>query len=204
MSAPVRSGSYAAALIAGLSGGVAVVVGVSHPWFRATASPDGLPRITATVDGADVAPLAAALAFVVLAGFGAVVATGGRLRRAVGVVIVVCAATILVSALVAGSSTGLLESSLADHGWSGGTYQREFVVWRWVVIVGAAVCVIAGLAVARQGHRWATMGSRYEAPAAREREMQATETADVPLEDSLSEADLWKAIDRGHDPTQTS
>jgi uncharacterized membrane protein (TIGR02234 family) len=187
--------SYAVTVAVGLAAAAATGVGVARPWVTATADVAGLPQITASVDGADISPLAAALSFVLLAGFGAVVATRGWVRRALGVLIAGCAGVILLAALFAGSSTDLLESSLSAHGWSGGDYDRQLALWRWVVVVAAALCLLAGSAVARYGGRWATMGARYDPPSGQQR---------VEADDSWSEADVWKAIDTGHDPTQTS
>jgi uncharacterized membrane protein (TIGR02234 family) len=190
--APRRT--YALTLVAGLTGAVATAVGVSRPWVVATSDVPGLPRVTAAVDGADVAPVAAALSFVLIAAFGAVIATRGRTRRAIGVLVVVCGLVVLGSALLAGSSTDVLESTLSARGWSGGEYDQGVAAWRWVVVIASAVCVLAGAAVVRYGDGWATMGARYDAPTAQERT--------PPPADSWSEAEVWKAIDSGHDPTQ--
>jgi uncharacterized membrane protein (TIGR02234 family) len=187
--------SYALVIVGGLASAGAVVVGASRPWLNASARVDGLPQITASVEGTDVAPLAGALGFVLLASFGAVLATRGWVRRGVGVVIAVSAAAVVVSTLVAGSATNLLEENLAARGWLGGSYTSHVVAWRWVVVVGAALCLVAGFAVVRLANEWATMGSRYDGPAAAEPAVGVT--------DSPSEAEVWKAIDRGHDPTQT-
>jgi uncharacterized membrane protein (TIGR02234 family) len=132
---------------------------------------------------------------VLLASFGAVIATRGWVRRGVGALIVACSAVVVVAAVTAGSSTDLLESSLSARGWSGGDYDRGVAVWRWVVVVAATLCLLAGIAVVRYASRWPTMGSRYDAPAASEPAVRPS--------DAWSEADVWKAIDRGHDPTQT-
>jgi uncharacterized membrane protein (TIGR02234 family) len=182
-------------MVGGLAAAGAVVVGASRPWLSAAARVEGLPQITASVDGTEIAPIAGALGFVLLASFGAVVATRGWVRRGVGVIIAVSGSIVLVSAVAAGSATDVLEDNLAARGWLGGSYTSEIVGWRWVVVGGAVLCVLAGLAVIRLATQWATMGSRYDAPA----------TAEPPVgaADSLSEAEVWKAIDRGHDPTQT-
>lgn len=188
--------SYALTIVVGLASAGAIAVGAAQPWVSATATPEGLPQITASVDGADVAPVVGALGFVLLASFGAVIATRGWVRRAVGVVIVVSSVVVLVAAARPGVATDLLEASLSARGWSGGPYDSHTVVWRWVVVAGAVLCLLAGVAVVRFATQWATMGSRYDAPA-------NSPVTEQP-EDSMSTGDVWKAIDRGHDPTQTS
>jgi uncharacterized membrane protein (TIGR02234 family) len=188
--------SYALTVVVGLASAGAITVGAAQPWVTATASPEGLPQISASVDGADIAPVVGALGFVLLAAFGAVIATRGWVRRAVGVVIIACSVVVLVAAARAGAATDLLQPSLSARGWSGGSYDSRTVAWRWVVVAAAALCLLAGLAVVRFATRWATMGSRYDAPA----NSPVTEQPG----DSMSTGDVWKAIDRGHDPTQTS
>ena len=72
---------YGPTLVVGLAGALAMTVGVAKPWVTATARQSGLPQIEVTVSGASLAPLAGALGVVVLAAFGAVVATRGWVRR---------------------------------------------------------------------------------------------------------------------------
>lgn len=191
-----RPGGYAATLLTGLAAAALVTLGASRPWVTATARVDGLPVIKGSASGADVAPLAAALGFVLLAGFGAVVATRGRWRQAVGGSILVASVVVLLAALLPGQSTDAIEADLSAHGWAGGDYSSHAVAWRWLVVAGAVLCAAAGAAVLRWGARWATMGARYDPPAG------GSAADDVAATELTSEPDLWKAIDRGHDPTQ--
>jgi len=190
---------YGITLVTGLAGAVAAVVGVSRPWVSATAVVEGLPTIEVSADGSSLAPLAAALGFVLLAGFGAVVATRGWVRRLLGVVIVVCAVVVLVSAVALPSGDEVLTDALSAKGWQGGDYDTGREPWVLVTAVGALVSGAAGLAVALFGAGWPAMGSRYDAPTARSDDAQPGEPARSP-----SEADLWQAIDRGQDPTGDS
>jgi uncharacterized membrane protein (TIGR02234 family) len=189
---------YGPALLAGLLGGVGITVGASRPWATATSSRPGLPVIHATASGSDLAPLAGALGVVVLAAFGAVIATRGWVRRGLGVLIVVASAVVLVAVIVPGGSTDVLTSGLAAKGWSGGGFRASSEPWRWLVLGCAVVTAVAGLATAAYGGQWAVMGSRYDAPGD-DRVGAAARSAE-----ELSEGDVWRAIDRGHDPTQES
>lgn len=190
---PIR---YAPTLVLGLLGAVALTVGVSKPWLTATAKQSSLPTLHAEVTGADLAPIAGALGFVVLAAFGAVIATRGWVRRALGVLIVVAAAVVLVAAIDPPGGTDSLRDGLTAKGWTSGSFDTATTWWRWLTIVGAIVCILAGLAVAAYGGRWATMGSTYDAPHPRP-------AADVvPPAEDLSEAELWREIDQGRDPTR--
>jgi uncharacterized membrane protein (TIGR02234 family) len=187
---------YARTLLLGLVSAGAVSVGVSEPWVTATATVTGLPVISASVDGADVDPLAGALGFVLLAGLGAVVATRGRVRRGLGVLIVVAAAIVLAAAVHPGDTQRGIEQALAAKGWSGGPYRTGVGWWRVLAAVGGCGCLLSGALVARFGARWASMGARYDAPGT----TAGTAAGDLPA--TPTETDLWRSIDSGHDPTQ--
>ncbi|MGH3446074.1 MAG: Trp biosynthesis-associated membrane protein [Nocardioidaceae bacterium] len=190
----LRRRGYAVTLLVGVAGAAAVAVGVSRPWVTATATAPGLPSIHASASGADVAPLAGALGFVLLAAFGAVIATKGWVRRGLGALIVVVGVVVLVSALNPGGAGDVLADGLSAKGWTGGDQTTDGSWWRWLVVVGACVCALGGAVVARYGAQWAVMGSKYDAPSS------PHEGSHAPAAD-LSEGDVWRAIDRGHDPT---
>lgn len=208
-SALARHG-YALSLSVGVLGAIGLIVGTARPWARATAEVVGLPTIKATADGADLAPVAAALGVVLLAAFGAVIATRGWVRRGLGVLIVVLAVVVVVSVLHPADPSHRLTQNLSAKGWDGGPYQTTTQAWRWLVLVGALAAGVAGAAVAAYGGRWATMGRRYDAPlpgrghsAGQGPTPAATGSAAV-LDESASEAEIWNAIDQGRDPTQPS
>jgi uncharacterized membrane protein (TIGR02234 family) len=185
---------YGPVLVLGLLGALGSTVGAAHPWVTATSSVHGLPTIHASASGADLAPLAGALGVVVLATFGAVIATRGWVRRGLGVAIVVASAIVVVSAADPGGASDVLRSGLSAKGWSGGGYRTSTEPWRWLVLVCALVTLAAGAATARYGGQWAVMGERYDAPSA------SGPAATKPAED-LTETDVWQAIDQGRDPT---
>jgi uncharacterized membrane protein (TIGR02234 family) len=182
--------------VLGLVGAVAVMVGVAKPWATATATQPGLPTIEVQVTGADLAPLAGALGVVVLAAFGAVIATRGWVRRGLGVLIVVSAAVVLFSAIVPPGAHGALEDALAAKGWTGGSYDSGVAVWRWVALAGSVASILAGIAISLYGGRWATMGAAYDAPASTPRPAEAPQGAST-------EAEVWREIDQGRDPTRS-
>jgi uncharacterized membrane protein (TIGR02234 family) len=194
---PASRAGYALTILVGLAASGVCAVAVAQPWARATATVPGLPPIEASVDGADVAPIAAALAVVCLAAFGAVIATRGWVRRALGILIVGCAAVVVFVAVAPGSTTGLLEDALSAKGWTGGDYDRSVTAWRVVAGVGGVLTIAAGAIVARFGAEWATMGARYDSPAEAQ---SARPTAD----EDLSDAAMWRALDDGGDPTTTT
>ncbi len=192
---------YGPTLVLGLVGALGVTVGVTKPWVRATAQVPGLPTIDASVTGAGLAPLAGALGVVVLAGFGAVIATRGWARRAVGILIMAAAAVVLVTAIHPPGATGALEDGLSAKGWSSGAYATTTVAWRWISLAGAVISLAAGAAISRYASRWATMGQEYDAPTRSGSSTTGPDTPAVELAE-LSEADVWREIDQGRDPTR--
>ena len=197
---------YALTVAAGLLGAAAVALGVARPWVSATARQAGNPLLEASVSGAEVAPLAGALGVVLLAAFGAVLATRGVVRRVVGVVVVVASATVVVAAVRASAATDRLESGLSAVGWAGGDYSTATEPWRWVSLIGALVCLAAGASVAWFGGGWVSMGSRYEAPVATAAvptpEPSSAQGATGTVGEDLSETEAWRALDEGRDPTR--
>lgn len=196
-STPVR---YGPTLLLGLVGGVAVMVGVAKPWATATAQQAGLPELHADVTGADLAPLAGALGVVVLAAFGAVIATRGRARQTIGVLVVLASLVVLVSAIHPPAATDALRDALAAKGWSGGDVDTSTAAWRWVALAGSLAAIAAGLAISLYGARWATMGAAYDAPAPT---AGPSQTGVGGLSEGTSDAEVWREIDRGRDPTHT-
>lgn len=192
--------TFAPSLVGGLAAAAAVAVGVSRPWVGASATVAGLPPLAVTISGADIVPIAGALGLVLLASFGAVLATRGRARQMVGLLIVACGVTVLVVALHPGATAGLVQERLAAKGWlASGSYVASTQVWRWLTLVGGAGCLAAGVLVVRDGATWPTMGKRYDAPAPAG--TGTTVRAEPFGADRKDEAALWRALDEGRDPT---
>jgi uncharacterized membrane protein (TIGR02234 family) len=197
------------AIVGGLAAGGLALLGVSLPWARLEITVRGVPSSTIEVSGSDAVPWVAALTMVILAGALAIVPTGGWLRRAVGVVVGLASAGAAIGTLTAGSAIDdALSEQLAESPASGGVDDAAMVAaadhpaWRWLTLGGSVAGLAAGVYVTARGHRWATMGSRYDAPAGRRRGPEA-EPDDVTTEEteSTENADLWRALDEGRDPT---
>ncbi len=164
-------------------------------WARAVFTPPKplTPQVV-NVSGADLVPLAGALALAALAGLAAVIATRGALRRAAGVLLAlfgagagaaimtsVTAATVVsVAASKVASPESAAVSGAAGSTTSGSTGGGALVVsgsaaqafmtgtpWHVAVLAGALLVFIAGLATALRGPGWPVMSARYDAPAAR-------------------------------------
>lgn len=189
---------YAMVLVVGLVGSLLAVVGTARPWASAAAAPPGLPTVHASVTGTDLEPVCGALGLALLAAFGAVLATRGRVRRGIGAAIVAGSVAVLVLAATAPADpTSALSADLSTKGWTGDGFASSTEPWRWIVVAAAVIAALAGVAVAWFGGGWASMGARYDAPAAAGQASRRDAAAD-----DLTEAEVWKAIDQGRDPTQ--
>ena len=173
-----------------------MAAGAVRPWYTATARQRGLPEIGVSVTGAELTPLAGALALVALAGFGAVLATRGRLRRVLGAIVAAVSFAVAVITVHPPAVRVLLEEELSARGWSGGSYDAAVVAWRWLVLAGAVSCVVGGAAVLRSGSGWSGRGSGVGP------EYDAAADGRSPSQD-LTEAEVWREIDSGRDPTQS-
>jgi uncharacterized membrane protein (TIGR02234 family) len=211
---------YAVTLGAGAVGAGLVLVAIRQRWAQAVFTPPKplSPQVVG-VSGADLAPLAGALALAALAGLAAVIATRGTLRRAAGVLLAlfgagagaavltsVTAATVIsVAASHAGSPESAAVSGTAGSTTGGspggaavvvsGTVGRAIMTgtpWRLAVLAGALLIFAAGLAAAARGPRWPVMTARYELP-------KRSGPAAARPRDSAS---MWESLSGGEDPTE--
>lgn len=137
-------------------------------------------------------PLVTALGLVVLACWGVVLVTRGRVRRAVALLGAVASAGALVTVVAGWSQVpDQLRDELAQVGETGASVSHT--AWWWAALVGAVVSLVASVAAFRLAPAWPEMGTRYDAPGA----------APVPEKapEEQSSLDLWKAMDEGRDPT---
>jgi hypothetical protein len=127
------------AIILCLVGAGLALYAATRTWaVDVTVRPAPLPDLRTPHDGG---PWLSALAVVGLAGAGAVVATRGQVRRAVGVLL-----TIVGLALTVGGAIGLRDSG----GWP-----------TLCMIGGIAVVAAGGMTITRAG-TWSTLGARYD------------------------------------------
>ena len=171
-----RRGLVTAALTCAAAAAL-VLFGASRVWGEVvTDRVAPLPSTRTTRTGSDVSPWLPALAAVALAGAGALFATRGALRLAVGGLLVLCGAGIAVAALL----------PLSDGARP---------AWPVVCAVAAVAVAVAGGLTVRFGRSWPFLGTRYERA-----------TPPVPKSATRSEpatqAELWDALDRGEDPTK--
>ena len=189
---PVRREMTYAVLLCVAGAGLALWAATRTWAVELTPRPTPLPPVREPATGADLLPWLPALALVALAGGGAVLATRGRLRRALGALI-----GLLGAAVAAGGAYGLVAAF-------DGELSRQ---WPALCLVGGVFAATGGLLTARRGQRWPAMGARYERPARRPASAVSTEpdaTGDPQAPDRVTgrrTTEAWDALDRGEDPT---
>jgi uncharacterized membrane protein (TIGR02234 family) len=138
-------------------------------------------------------PVATAVALVVLAAWGVVLVTRGRVRRAVAVLGALAAAGAVVAVVVGWSDTA---ASVRDTMFTGaGQDAVAHTAWFWAAAAGAVLSLVATVLAVRLTPYWPEMGSKYDAPAGGPKAQTPADPADA------SSLELWKAMDEGRDPT---
>ncbi|GAA3781037.1 TIGR02234 family membrane protein [Streptomyces chiangmaiensis] len=194
---PVRSGrrSLALALLCGALGAAVALLSSRQGW-SAGAVPVAGGHYPLTVKGSDVTGVPAALAIVGLAALVAVFAVrrAGRLLVA-GLLALSGAGTVAAALLGAGDNSALDEKAAQAAGDSSATaIALTHTAWPYVAAVGGALILVAGLLALRYSRLWPAMSGRYE------RDGAPRPRAVRPVDPDRPE-DLWKALDRGEDPT---
>ncbi|GAA0643394.1 TIGR02234 family membrane protein [Streptomyces thermocarboxydovorans] len=195
---PARAGriSLAAALLSGALGAAVALLATRQQWSEGTATVAG-GAFPLTAKGSDVTGVPAALAVVGLAALVAVFAVRRAGRVTVAALLALCGAGTVVAALLGASDSSALDEKAAQA--SGDTSATVEVLshtaWPYVAAVGGVLLLLAGLLALRYGRLWPAMSGRYERGGTpRPRRRAAPADPDRPEE-------MWKALDRGEDPT---
>ncbi|KQY59060.1 hypothetical protein ASD11_05495 [Aeromicrobium sp. Root495] len=191
---PAREKLLVPVVLGLLVAGGGAFLALSRTWQRADVQASGAPSDRVEVTGTAAYPAATALALVVLTAGLAILAAGRRTRRVVGVLVVLVSVGALVM-LVPGDDSldsALREAVEKSPSFTGGNQPDSVVTTGWILVAwaGFVLAAVLGVVAALHGGRWSTMSGRYDAPGARR--------PDVDPDDPM---DLWKAQDRGDDPT---
>ncbi|MFF0202956.1 TIGR02234 family membrane protein [Streptomyces sp. NPDC005017] len=197
---PAGSGrrSLALALLSGALGAAVALLATRQRWAQGTATVAG-GDFSVTASGSDVTGVPAALAIVGLAALVAVFAVRRAGRFLVAGLLALCGAGTIAAALAGASDRAALDEKAAEV--SGDTAATVgalgHTAWPYVAAAGGLLILLAGLLALRYGRLWPAMSGRYErAGTVRPRRTRTTTDPDRP-------EDLWKALDRGEDPTGT-
>ncbi|MBP5864297.1 TIGR02234 family membrane protein [Streptomyces scabiei] len=195
--ASVRAGrrSLALALLSGALGAAVVLLASRQRWSQGTISVAG-GDFPLTAQGSDVTGVPAALAVVGLAALVAVFAVRRSGRVLVSALLALSGAGTIAAALLGAQDGAALDDKAAEA--SGDTAATVDALghtgWPYVAAVGGALILLAGLLALRHGRRWPAMSGRYE------RDGTPRPRRARPVDPDRPE-DMWKALDRGEDPT---
>lgn len=189
------------ALLCGAAGAALVLIAAGQTWGEGEARV-GDVELPVTASGSDISDLPSALALVGLASLVAVFAVRRTGRTVVASALALSGAGALVSALLGSGDTAALEESAAEV--MGLTEAAVAGVshtgWSYVSALGGLLLLCAGLLALSYGRQWPAMSGRYDRA-----ERRAARGARVPRQPATPDPDkpedLWRALDRGEDPT---
>ncbi|MBT3149670.1 TIGR02234 family membrane protein [Streptomyces sp. CHD11] len=189
--------SLAVALLSGALGAAVVLLATRQQWSEGTATVAG-GAFPLTATGSDITGVPAALAVVGLAALVAVFAVRRAGRLAVAAVLALSGAGTVAAALLGASDRAALDEQAAQvSGDTSATVAAlSHTAWPYVAAAGGALLLVAGLLALRYGRLWPAMSGRYERAGAQARPRRRPAPADPDRPE-----DLWKALDRGEDPT---
>ncbi|MFJ2115114.1 MULTISPECIES: TIGR02234 family membrane protein [unclassified Streptomyces] len=191
--APRKGGrrSLGAALLLGAAGATVVLLASGRPWAGGTAAVGG-GSVALDASGRDITGLPAALAVVGLAALVAVFAVRGAGRLLVSALLALGGAGAALSAVLGASDSAALDEKAArTTGDTAATVSAlSHTVWPYVTAGGGLLILLAGVLALAYGKHWPAMSGRYERP-----------VRTAPVVDPDRPEDLWKALDRGEDPT---
>ncbi|MGW0840047.1 TIGR02234 family membrane protein [Streptomyces sp. NPDC002787] len=193
----IRSGrrSLAVALLSGALGAAVALLATRQRWSEGTITLAG-GAFPLTAKGSDVTGVPAALAIVGLAALVAVFAVRRSGRVLVAALLALSGAGTIASALLGAYDSSALDDKAAEaSGDNGATVEAlSHTGWPYVTAVGGALILLAGLLALRYGRLWPAMSGRYE------RDGTPRPRKAKPVDPDRPE-DMWKALDRGEDPT---
>ncbi len=195
--------TFARTVLTGLlTSGIAAIAG-TRSWVKLS---DSAEQHAATQVGVPVGevPLAGALALVVLACWGVLLVTRGRVRRSLALIAAVVSLAVAVTSVV--GSLDVVDSAvktLGDRGFQNPEASRN--LWGPVCGVAGVLAALVALLAFRWAPGWPEMGRRYDAPsgASSTVRLPGTEPADAE-EGAVTDTanlELWKSLDQGFDPT---
>lgn len=183
-------------LVGTLSAALVAFAG-SRSWVEIPEAAQRLSQVTGQATIGEV-PLVGALGLVLLACWGVLLVTRGKVRRAVALLGVVTAVGALVASVVGLGDVGdSAVRELAKAGYADAEVPLN--LWGWIspvfAVISAGLCWLAFTAAPR----WPEMGRKYDAP--RTRSSHDDTAAGSSVVADTANLDLWKSLDEGHDPT---
>jgi uncharacterized membrane protein (TIGR02234 family) len=184
-----RRRTFGSVVLAGLVGAGVVALAGSETWTRGVSCGGQQVAPAGTGD----APGATAVALALLAAWGVLLVTRGRVRQVVALLVALLAIGLVPAVLFGFESAGdAVVDSLGAVGVD--CVETHLEGWFWAAVVALPFAVVPALLAVWLVRSWPEMGRRYDAPA-----QAAAEPAKRPEE--RENLDLWKDMDEGRDPT---
>ncbi|HEY9373402.1 TIGR02234 family membrane protein [Streptomyces sp.] len=192
--------SLAAALLLGALGATVVLLSSGQIWAEGVAAVGG-GTVPVEAEGGSVTGVPTALAVVGLAALVAVFAVRRTGRALVSGLLALSGAGAAVAAFLGASDSSALNAEAAriSGDASAAVQGLTHTAWPYVTSAGSVLILLAGLLALRFGSGWPAMGGRYERAAGPRTAARRPAAAAV---DPDRPEDLWKALDRGEDPTR--
>ncbi|MEU5399413.1 TIGR02234 family membrane protein [Streptomyces sp. NPDC005963] len=186
--------SLVLALLLGALGAAVVLLTSGQTWAEGTAQVGG-GTLALDAEGGDVTGVPSALAVVGLAALVAVFAVRRAGRVLVAAVLALSGAGAALAAFRGAYDSSALDAEAArTSGNASATIDAlTHTAWPFVTTGAGVLILLAGVLALRYGRHWPSMSGRYEREAS-PRKATPPANPDRPEE-------LWKALDRGEDPT---
>lgn len=176
MAESARSRSFGPVVLGGLVTSGLAALAATRPWYD-TGRVATLPGMGADLE--QTYPAASAVSLVLLAAWGVLLVTRGRVRRLFAALAVLGGLGLVATAVAAAADRPDGDPALTG--------------WFWVGVLAALLAVVPAVLAVRLVPTWPEMGSRYDAPAA--------DTPPRVAGEPMEERELWRSLDEGHDPT---
>jgi uncharacterized membrane protein (TIGR02234 family) len=189
------------AVLAAAVAGALALSAAGQAWAQVTTlRPAPLPPVTGVLSGSDAAPLVPAPGLVLLAAALALFAVSGAGRVVVGLLMALAGGVLAWSGLRA--LTGGPDAIARELSGAGDVASTEVsVAWPSLVIVAGLLGVAAGVLVVLRSRGWPAMGRRYERTPAAESGPGSRPAVRPETDEDRAQA-VWRALDRGEDPTE--
>ncbi|MFH8611108.1 TIGR02234 family membrane protein [Streptomyces sp. NPDC018029] len=189
--------SIAAALLLGAVGAALALLASRQDWAHGTASVAG-GELPLTAKGSDVTGVPAALAIVGLAALVAVFAVRRAGRFLVSLLLTLSGGGIVAAALLGADDKDALDEKAATaSGDAAATIgDLSHTGWPYAAAAAGVLILLAGLLALTYGRSWPAMSGRYE------RDGSPSPRKTRRVADPERPEELWKALDRGEDPTR--
>jgi len=184
-----RRRSFGPVVLVGLAGAGVVALAGSETWISGASCGGQQVAPAGTGD----APGATAVALALVAAWGVLLVTRGRVRHVVAFLVALLAIGLVPAVLFGFESAGdAVVDSLGAVGVD--CVETHPEGWFWAAVVALPFAVVPAVAAVLLAPSWPEMGRRYDAPA-------GAATAPVAAPEERENLDLWKDMDEGRDPT---